>query len=296
MELRHQRYFIALAEELHFGRAATRLKISQPALSKQIRELEAEVGTELFWRTKREVRLTPAGIGFLKSSRDVLSRIQRSIVEAHSAGRGDLGSLEIGYLSSASPRIVPTVVKAFRSKHPKVDVRLRLLMPPNHLGEVRNSQVDFLFMALPVDEPELVAEKIVEEPMMLAIPEAHPLAAQKLVSFKSLDGVPFVIWPRHISPVSYDYVLGFFKRAGARLHTALETFPLNSLVCAAASGIGIALVPECSRDNKQIGVVYRNLRSPRPKVEWGVVYRPKNLAGAQEAFLKVVREVFQVRD
>src|SRR5947207_1220375 len=122
MELRHQKYFIAVAEELHFGRASKRLLISQPALSKQIQELEAEVGAKLLWRNKREVRLTSAGTSFLKHARDVLRQVDRSIAEAHSIGRGDLGLLEIGYLSSAGPRIVPRVVRAFRKKYPKVDV------------------------------------------------------------------------------------------------------------------------------------------------------------------------------
>ena len=292
MELRLQKYFIAVAEELHFGRAAARLQISQPALSKQIRELEAEIGTQLLWRTKREVRLTPAGLSFLRHSREVLSQIQRSIVEAHSIGRGDLGSLEIGYLSSAGPRIVPRAVQAFRKRYPKVDVRLRMIMPPNPLSEVLNNKVDFLFIGLPVDADHLIVERIVEEPYILAIPAGHPLASRTRLSFRSLDGVPLVFWPRHLSPATYDDLVRYFKKAGARINPILETFPLNSLICAVAAGVGVSLVPECARDNPQKGVVYRNLTPPRPTVEWGIVYLARNLGGAQKAFLQVVRRVF----
>lgn len=294
MELRHPKYFIAVAEELHFGRAAARLKISQPALSKQIKELEAELEAQLLWRTNREVRLTPAGVSFLRHAREVLSQIQRSITEAHSVARGDLGSLEIGYLSSASPRIIPRVVKAFKAQYPKVDMRLHMIMPPNHLSDVRNSKVDFLFVALPVDAPDLVIEKIVEEPMLLAIPESHPLAARARISFKTLDGVPLVVWPRYLAPDHYDRLVKYFKDAGARFNSVLETFPLNSMVSAVAAGIGVTLVPDCSRDNPQKGVVYRKLQPPRPTVTWGVVYKQRELGGAQAAFLSVVREVYKL--
>jgi len=294
VELRHQRYFIAIAEELHFGRAAARLMISQPSLSKQIRQLEIEVGAKLLWRTKREVRLTPAGASFLRHAREILSQVDRSLSEAQSIGRGDLGILEIGYLSSAAPRIVPRAVQAFRRRYPKVEVRLRMIMPPHPLSAVRNSQVDFLFIGLPISASNLDIETILEEPMVLAVPAADPLAARNAVSFKSLDGVPMVMWPRHINPEMYDTILGYFKAAGARLNTILETFPLNSLVVAVAAGIGVCLVPDCARDNPQKGVVYITLRPPRPTVEWGIVYRRTNLGEVQEAFLKVVRQTFRV--
>ncbi|HEV3027412.1 MAG TPA: LysR substrate-binding domain-containing protein [Planctomycetota bacterium] len=294
MELRLQRYFIAVAEELHFGRAASRLKISQPSLSKQIRLLELEVGTSLLWRTKREVRLTPAGQSFLQHSREVLNQVERSITEAHSVGRGDLGRLEIGYLSSASPRIVPRVVQAFRKQYPRVDVRLQMLMPPHHLSELRNSQVDFLFLGLPVEAPDLVVEKIVEEPFIVAIPEGHPLARRKRMTWKSLDGVPVVIWPRRLGPEPYDKIVHHFKIAGARFNTALETFPLNSLVCAVAAGIGISFVPDCAHDNPQKRVVYRSLVPPRPTTAWGILYHRESLGGAQEAFLRVVRKLYRM--
>jgi len=284
MELRLQKYFIAVAEELHFGRAASRLKISQPSLSKQIRLLELEVGTPLLWRTKREVRLTPAGQSFLQHSREVLNQVERSITEANSVGRGDLGRLEIGYVSSASPRIVPRVV----------DVRLRLLMPPHLLSELRNRQVDFLFLGLPVEAEDLVTERIVEEPLVLAIPEGHPLARRPRIAWTSLDGVPIVIWPRRLGPEQYDAIVRHFKNAGARFHTALETFPLNSLVCAVAAGIGVSFVPDCARDNPQKRVVYRSLVPPRPAASWGILYSQGSLGGAQEAFLRIVRKLYRM--
>jgi DNA-binding transcriptional LysR family regulator len=165
-------------------------------------------------------------------------------------------------------------------------------MPPNQLSELRNNQVDFLFMGLPVEAQDLVVEKIAEEPMILAIPQGHPLAARTRIAFKSLGGVPVVIWPRHLGPEQYDSIVRHFKNADAGFTTALETFPLNSLVCAVAAGIGVSFVPDCARDNPQKEVVYRNLIPPRPTTAWGMLYRKKPLGGAQKAFLKVVRETY----
>jgi DNA-binding transcriptional LysR family regulator len=145
-----------------------------------------------------------------------------------------------------------------------------------------------------MDAKDLVAEKIVEEPFVVAVSKDHPLAARTRISFKSLDGVPIVIWPRYLAPDLYDELVRYFKIAGARFNSALETFPLNSLICAVAAGVGVTFVPDCARDNPQKGVVFRSLRPPRPTVKWGIVYKQKNLGGAQEAFLKVVRDVFQV--
>lgn len=292
MELRHRRYFVAVAEELHFGRAAARLGISQPALSKQILELEAQLRTTLLWRNRREVRLTPAGLSFLKHSRDVIHQIDRSIRDVQSVGRGDLGSVEVSYFSSAAPRVVPTIVRSFKKQYPKVDVRLRLTMPPNHLGEIRNNQVDFLLMPLPVEANDLVVERLVEEALVLGIPQGHPLAVYSRVSIKQLDGVPMVMWPRYHSPASYDRVLGYFGKAGAKLNMVLETFPLSSVICTVAAGVAVCLVPESARDNPQKGVVYRTLRSPRPTFDWGIVYRPREIGGALEAFLQVVRTTY----
>jgi len=186
-------------------------------------------------------------------------------------------------------------VRAFKARFPRVDVRLRLLMPPHHVGEIRNNQVDFVIAPLPVDAPDLAIEKIEEEPAMLAIPEGHPLAARTRISMKSLDGVPMVFWPRHVAPDAYDHILKYLQNAGARLNTVLETYPLNSMICAVAAGVGVTFVPDSARDNPQKGVVFRSLRPPRPTVEWGIVYKQKDLGGAEVAFLGVVRDAFKVQ-
>lgn len=292
MELRQYRYFVALAEELHFGRAAARVSISQPALSKQIRELEREVDALLVWRTKREVRLTPAGAAFLRNSRELLNRVDHSVAEARSIGRGDLGSIEIGYMSATSARLMPRVVRAFRRRYPRVEVRLRLLIPPTHFEMIRNTQVDFGFILSPPAGEGLKVLRLVEDPLIVALPEGHKLASRSRIPLSALHEEPFVFYPRHASPETYDQTMGFLRRAGARVNVVLEAFPIYGLLAAAAAGMGVSLVPECMRDVRPKGVVYRPVAGATPKLPWSLAFAPRVQNGVQKAFLEVVRELY----
>lgn len=294
MEFRQQRYFVGLAEELHFGRAAAKLGISQPALSKQIRGLEAEVGTSLFWRSKREVRLTAAGTAFLGHAREVLSRVDRSISEARSVGRGELGSLEIGYMSSTSALIVPRAVRAFRKQHPGVEVKLRLLIPPAHRFQISSSQVDFAFIVESGEREKFVVEVILREHLMIALPKGHPLAAHSQLGVRDLKGVPLVMYPRYGAPEMYDQTMRYLRSAGTDPNIVVEVMPAYGILSSVAAGIGVALVPECLLGIRQEGVVYRKMKAPRLPITWAIAYRPGKLDGAREAFLKVVRRLFPV--
>ena len=290
MEFRHPRSFVALAEALHFGRAAATLGVSQPALSKQIRELEEEIGTPLFWRTKREVRLTPAGASFLGHAREILARLDRSVAEARSVGRGDLGSLEIGYLSTLSARLVPEVVRAFRKRHPRVEVKLRLLIPPAHTLPILTSQVDFAFVLSTPATGDVAVEDVRRERLVLALPSGHPLAAPRAkVPVRALDGVPYVFYPRYAAPEQYDRTMAYLRAHGARPRVVMEVLPVYGILSAIAAGIGVALVPESLQGLRQEGVVYRPLAGPGLPITWAIAYRRGGLSGAQAAFLKVVR-------
>ncbi|HEX7901543.1 MAG TPA: LysR substrate-binding domain-containing protein [Planctomycetota bacterium] len=293
MDSRHQRYFVAVAEELHFGRAAERLRISQPALSKQIRGLEEELGTELLWRTKRSVRLTPAGVAFLRSSRDVLGRMDRAVHEARGIGRGELGSVTLGYMSGASVRLVPRIVRAFRARHPKVEVRLTQFMPPDHAEVIRDGRVDVGLLHLPPAPEDLAVERLAEESFLIALPARHPLAKRSSLSLRDLDGAPLVFFPRYANPQLHDEFTGLFKRVGATPNFVLETLPAYGILAAVAAGIGAAPLTESLRDIRWKGVVYRTLTGPRPSFHWGVAYtrgpRPRTL----DLFLDVVRRLYR---
>ena len=295
MELRHLRYFVAVAEELHFGRAAKQLFLSQPALSRQILELEKELGTSLLLRTNREVRLTPAGVSFLRHSREILSHVERSASEARSMGRGGLGVLEMGYISSLGARIVPRIVRAFRSRHPEVEVRLRFLIPPNHHAQIQAGQIDVALVHASSAPKELAVEPLLEERYVLAAPEGHPLARRGPASLRELDGSPYVFFPRHIGPETHDLITDAFRRAGMRPNVVLETYPGFSILSAVASGIGAALFPESMMDFQQKGVVYRRIHGICPVIRWQMVYHPRDLIGAKRVFVELIRKLYPPR-
>ncbi len=289
MDLRHYRYVVSLAEELHFGRAAAKLGLSQPALSIQIRDLEEELGTPLFWRSKREVRLTAAGNTLLAHARDILGRVEHSRSETRSVGRGDLGSLEIGYMSSLSARIVPRAVRAFRRRYPKVEVKLRLLIPPAHRLQIATGQVDFAFIIAPTEPEAFAVETIQTESHVAALPQGHPLASRSRVPIRALGGCPFVIFPRYAAPDLYDLMMRHMRDNGARPNVVLEPIPVYGILAAIAAGVGVSLVPECLQGLRQDGVVYRPVTGPRLPITWSIAYRPGALEGARAAFLDVVR-------
>jgi DNA-binding transcriptional LysR family regulator len=292
MELRHLRYFVAVAEELHFGRAARKLFLSQPALSRQILELEKELGTALFLRTNREVRLTVAGVSFLRHAREILNHVERSKSEARSMGRGGLGCLEIGYISSLGAQVVPRIVRAFRSQHPEVEVRLRFLIPPNHLAQIQTAQIDVALVHESDVPKELAVEPLLEERYVVAAPEGHALDRRGPVTLRELDGAPFVFFPRHIGPETYDQMTDAFRKVGAEPNVVLETFPGYSILSAVASGIGAALFPETMMDFQQKGVVYRRIRGICPGIKWQIVYHPSDLTGAKRVFVELVRKMY----
>lgn len=290
MDLRDQRCFVVLAEELHFGRAAGKLGISQPALSRRMRDLESELKVPLLWR-KDGVRLTPAGTTFLRRARETLSQVDRTIREVQGVGRGDLGSIEIGFMSSAGARLVPRTVRAFRRRHPRVEVRLRLIVPPLALDLVRGSQIDFAFVPAPVDAEDLAVEEICRESFVLACPSDHPLARRASVPPSALHRVPLVYYPRHLNTEIFDQTMAVLREAGATANIVLEAFPAQAMLSAVAAGIGVTLLPEGMQDFRQKGVVYRRLKGRLPSIRWMMACRRGKLDAAQDAFIKVVRSL-----
>lgn len=292
MDLRRLKYFIALAEELHFGNAARKLRMSQPPLSRQIRRLEEEVGTPLVARTKREVRLTPAGRSFLSHARIILAQVRDSVEEARGVGRGDLGLVRLSFVPAAGLRVVPAILRAFRAKHPRVDIRLVPATAPAYWEAIRASDVDFAIGALPADADDLAQDPLTREYESIALPEDHALAKRKAVPLKALDGVPFVFFPRHVAPSFYDHILGFFREAGATMNIVMEAPSATSMLAAVAGGIGATILPDCMRDATPKGVVFRRVAGRRPSFEWALMYRRGVKTGVEAAFLRIVHELY----
>ncbi len=295
MELRHLRYFVAVAEELHFGRAAARLGISQPPLSQQIRQLERELGFELFQRTRRRVRLTEAGAVYLEEARGILSRVGQAGAAARRVARGEAGALAVGFVASATYGLLPTLFRRFRERNPEVALALNEMSTADQVAALRSGRIQLGFARRPVGDEALAAVPLLDEPLRVALPRAHRLASRRSVPLRDLAAEPFVLFPRAPRPGWMDFVAGVCRQAGFQPEVTQETLELSTTVALVAAGIGVTLVPASAEALQLAGVVYRPLAPPAPRTRLLALYRPDDQAPAVARFLEVAREVIAGR-
>ncbi|WP_341733919.1 LysR family transcriptional regulator [Microcoleus sp. EPA2] len=271
MELRHLRYFIAVAEELNFTRAAEKLHIAQPPLSQQIQQLEAELGFQLFRRTKRTVTLTEAGQVFFEESQKILLQLDRAIQLGQQTNRGELGQLRIGFVSSASHNVVPAILQAFRTLHPAVKLELREMTTNEQLQRLREGQIDIGFLRPPVDEG-INSEIVFREPLIVALPQTHQLADRAQVELRQLSTEPFILFPRSLAPGLYDRIISFCQQAGFSPIASQEAIQMQTIVSLVAASMGVAIVPESMQNFQRCGVVYKHLQEPSPIVSIALIW------------------------
>ena len=205
MELRHLRYFVAVAAELHFGRAAQKLHISQPPLSMQIRALETELGVKLLNRTRRQVSLTLAGSAFLQDARQIIERSEQAVLSARRAERGEIGELAVGFISVADYNLLPLILREFRRQYPQVALSLKELTTDAQIDDLINNRIDVGFLLPPVMEPTIESVPVLHEPLIVALPEGHRLARRQQLHLRQfalaeLQQTPAVAHPdaRHL--------------------------------------------------------------------------------------------------
>jgi DNA-binding transcriptional LysR family regulator len=274
MELRHLRYFVAVAEELHFGRAALRLHIVQPALSKQIASLEHELGVQLFQRTKRHVALTEAGDVLLEDARQILAQADGAVMRANQASRGEIGSLTIGFIAPVLWELLPRILRRYRSRYPEVRLFLKDLHNSESVDGVLSKQLDLAFVRLPIElRPELSCLTVHEEPVILAVPDNHPFAARGRVSLADLADEPIIMIPRSQEPVLFDYYTSLCADAGFSPKIVHEVNRITVAVGLVAGGLGVTFVPSSARHVAHSGVAYVELADPHPHISVGVVWR-----------------------
>jgi DNA-binding transcriptional LysR family regulator len=293
MELRHLRYFVTLAEELHFGRAAERLHIAQPPLSQQIRQLEGELGFELFYRTKRNVQLTEAGHVFLGEVQQIMRQLQQAIQVGRQTSRGEIGQLVVGFVSSAAYNILPTILRTFRSCVPGVRLELHELTTDQQLEWLREGRMDVGFLRPPVEENRFSCETIFQESLMVALPEAHLLASQSDVCLTSLANEPFILFPRILAPGLYDLIINLCQQAGFSPKVAQEAIQMQTIVSLVAAEIGVAIVPASLQNLQRIGVVYKNVQEPTPKVSIAMIWRKNETSPTVLRLVEIVKQAAQ---
>jgi DNA-binding transcriptional LysR family regulator len=274
VELRHLRYFVAVAEERHFGRAAARLHIAQPPLSQQIRRFEAELGEPLFYRTTRSVELSPAGEVLLERARDILGAVDAAIDDARRAARGEYGRLAVGFTGSSTYELLPALAAALRRELPGVTLDLRgELLTPAQVARLLEGTLDLGLLRPPVHERDLSTEVLRSEPLIAVLPEAHPLANAEAVPLEQLEREPFVTYPSHFRSVLHDAVEDACAAHGFKPLAAHEVAETATLVSFVAAGLGVSLVPASVRNMTVNGAVYRPLAGDSRWVELAVAWR-----------------------
>jgi DNA-binding transcriptional LysR family regulator len=290
MELRHLRYFTAVAEELHFGKAADRLHIAQPPLSQQIQRLEAEIGVLLFRRTNRKVELTDAGRMLLAESRVILDRADLAIEWTRRAGAGEKGWLGIGLVPSVTYGYLPEILRQYRAVYPETELAFVELWGAEQTQALRERRIHVGFSRMPQPEEGIVIESIAREPLLAAVPLEHPLAQKEAIPFPELMEEPFIFYPPRNRSNYADYIIGFCEGAGFKPKETQWTGTLETALSLVAAEIGITLVAASLGGFQREGVVYRTIIEPTPTIEFAAVFRQDDPSPVLTRFLEITRE------
>jgi DNA-binding transcriptional LysR family regulator len=287
LELRHLRYFLAVADELHFSRAAERLQIAQPALSQQIRKLEAEVGVDLFRRTQRHVELTVAGQAMVRPARQCLAEAAGAVDTARRAARGEIGHLRIGFIESAAMTFVPMAVRRFRSAHPQVGLTLSELAVEAQVDGLRSGILDVAILRLPANIDGLKLVPSAEEGLVVVVPEGHPLAGRKRVAPRALGDESLVLLARETVPGLYDQIIALQHESGGA-QIAQEATSIQAVLGLVAAGLGVSLLPASVRSLARSGVGFIEL-SPSPRSAMQLAWRDSDHSPLTAAFVAAAR-------
>jgi len=296
MELRHLRYFVAVAEEEHFGRAASRLRIAQPPLSRQIRQLEDEIGARLFERKGRGVRLSDAGRVFLDGARRTLDAASQAGARALAASRGELGRLTVGFVeTSAFDTLPPRIFRAFRARYPGITLELLPMTSMNQWQALRDDRIQVGFVYhLPTDDPAVASRTVYRDQVVLALPRGHRLARRRGLRLRDLGREGFVWFPRASSPRYYDLVAAACQAAGLHMNVVQEAYSDSTIVSLVAGGTGLTFAVGAWRHVKPTSVVLRRLADLRIGLKVSAVWRTDRDRPAVRSFLGVVNEMATV--
>ena len=291
MELRYLRYFIAVAEDLSFSRAAERLHVDQSALSRRVQDLESELNVPLFTRTRHRVQLTSAGKAFLEEARRLMSDTANAIETARRAARGEVGRLDIGYIGALSDVLIPRLLRKFRDRFPQVALTLQHLRPASQIAALLSGRIHLGFVGLPDPEYEtqLAFEVFRRDPMQIALPSGHPLLARKQFSLANFAKEKFVFLTRSGSPHYHDWMMKMCHEAGFHPQVVQEVEHRQTATELVAAGYGVALFPATAQHWIQEDVVFRPLKGT-PLYEHSIAWRRGDEAPAIHAFLSLLKE------
>ena len=288
-ELRHLRYFVAVAEELHFGRAAARLGIAQPPLSQQIQRLEERLGVELLRRSRRHVELTAAGTVLLGEARDLLAHADRVTEAMREAEAGTTGTIRMGFVGSAAHDVLPTLLRSFRERYPDVLVAPSELSTTEQVEAIASGALDTGIVRMPIAAPKVATVQLVKERLVIAVPDFHPLATRSRIPLAALADEPFVLWGRRLNPLFHDEVLNACLEAGFRPKVVQEAGEMPTIVSLVAAGLGVSLVPESMERVRRDGVAYVPVRGRAVRITLALAWRSDRPAPVVRNLVSVAR-------
>lgn len=290
MDLRHLRYFIAVAEELHFTKAAKRLHIAQPPLSRQIRQLEEEIGVTLLQRTNRFMELTDAGRIFLEKAKQILRATDSAVVETQRAQRGEIGKLAVGFFEHTSYTLLPPILRAYRERFPTVEVQLRWFRVIDQIDALMRGDVDISFIRPVTDLDDISKESLLREPFVLALPNTHRLAEQDSVSVKDCVDEPLLNYAYSLAPDFHNMIIRMCALAGFVPKIAAEVGQVYTALGLVSSGAGIAFVPASVQRVRFDNVVYKPLSGRQPKGEVLLAWKQRNPSPLISAFIETAKQ------
>jgi len=292
VELRHLRYFVAVAEELHFRRAAERLGIAQPPLSRQIRQLEQAVGAPLFVRGRHGITLTRAGRALEPVARGILADVRRAVSTARrAASEAPTSQLRLGYGWSATFEVLPALGRAFRARHPEIPLLAQPMWNSQLLAALLAGEIDLALTRYPEVAPQLAYATIRHEPLVVVVPRQHPLAGQPEVALAALAGERLIVFPRVLAPRFYDAILEICRRAGFEPHALDESFHTDWDLGLLSSADGVALAPATLAHTTPPGLALLPISAPAPSLDLTLCWRRDTGSAAAQAFITLAHEV-----
>ena len=293
IETRQLRYFVTVAEELHFGRAAARLHMTQPPLSQAIAALEDGLGAALFLRNRRTVALTPAGSALLPEARRILVEAAVLPELARRAASGEAGRLALAFITSADYSVLPPFLRRYSERYPGVQLSLQEATSDVQVDELLRGRIDAGLLIPPLPErarADLDYMKVLDEPLILCAP-AGLLRRKGPVALRNLPALPLIVFPREISPALHDAILSCFRAAGITPAIGQQAIQMQTIVSLVSAGMGLALVPQSVSNLMRPGVEYRALADPTPLVETGIAWRRDNVSPVLQGFLELLRTI-----
>lgn len=290
MELRRLRYFLAVAEELHFGRAASRLEIAQPPLSRQIAALEADIGAQLFDRSRSQIRLTQAGLVLEGHARVLIDRLDSAYRETKLVGLGGEGRLRLAFVGSASHGVLPSLIKSYRSHYPKVELAISAMNNAELHSSLIQREIDIAVARPALEDDELRSELLDREDLLLAIPDNSPLAARELIEFSELADETFVLYPRRPRPSYADFVLNICREEGFEPTATELAQDFQTAISLVSVGVGISVVPSSVARTQRPGVFYKKYIGTNPGTALTLHARRDNRAQQVMNFFDLARK------